>query len=329
LQNFRAEASRIHYYVFDLLCWKGRDLTRLPLIERRALLKSLVVLKDKRIKTWDYVEAAPNDLLSAVREQRLEGIIGKQKDSHYQAGKRTGATRLSRECANCRSGSAKSRQRRYFTARSRFCLSDALYSVKSTPHLQGYFRAWRNGSAAVGMAVAQEANDYAQLMEAADRVEQRLQQKPRQMVADAGYTTPDNIELTAERTIDFLGTMAWDHVPSGTTTPNRLPPSAFVYDSGRDCFICPEGKLLSYDCRDTKKASVMQYRYSAGIEDCQDCARKPQCCPENKKRGRSVMRVEESTAVSAFREKMTGSEAQAQYHRRERVVEFCHAWIKE
>ena len=31
LQNFRAEAARIHYYVFDLLCWKGRDLTRLPL----------------------------------------------------------------------------------------------------------------------------------------------------------------------------------------------------------------------------------------------------------------------------------------------------------
>src|SRR6266851_1854927 len=31
LQNFRAEASRIHYYVFDLLCWGHRDLTRLPL----------------------------------------------------------------------------------------------------------------------------------------------------------------------------------------------------------------------------------------------------------------------------------------------------------
>jgi len=23
LQNFRAESSRIHYYIFDLLCWKG------------------------------------------------------------------------------------------------------------------------------------------------------------------------------------------------------------------------------------------------------------------------------------------------------------------
>src|SRR5882762_10729969 len=91
LQNFRAEASRIHYYVFDLLCWGDRDLTRLPLVERRALLKSLVVVRDKRMRTADYVEAAPRDLLSAVREQGLEGIIGKQKDSHYQPGKRSGA----------------------------------------------------------------------------------------------------------------------------------------------------------------------------------------------------------------------------------------------
>ena len=91
LQNFRAESSRIHYYIFDLLCWKGRDFTHLPLIERRALLKSLVAVKDKRIRTCEYVEAAPNDLLAAVREQGLEGIIGKQKDSHYQPGKRSGA----------------------------------------------------------------------------------------------------------------------------------------------------------------------------------------------------------------------------------------------
>ncbi|HEY2459387.1 MAG TPA: non-homologous end-joining DNA ligase [Candidatus Acidoferrum sp.] len=91
LQNFRAEASRIHYYVFDLLVWGNRDLTRLPLIERRSLLKSLVVVPDKRIRISDYVEATPNALLSAVREQGLEGIIGKLKDSHYQPGKRSGA----------------------------------------------------------------------------------------------------------------------------------------------------------------------------------------------------------------------------------------------
>jgi DNA ligase D-like protein (predicted ligase) len=91
LQKFRAEASRIQYYVFDLLRWEDRDLTRVPMVERRALLKSLVVIRDKRIRISDYVEAAPKDLLSAVREQGLEGIIGKRKDSLYQPGKRSGA----------------------------------------------------------------------------------------------------------------------------------------------------------------------------------------------------------------------------------------------
>src|SRR6267143_3085261 len=91
LQNFRAEASRIQYYIFDLLCWKGSDLMRVPLVERRALLKSVVVIRDERIRIVDYFEAAPKDLLSAVREQGLEGIIGKRKDSLYQPGKRSGA----------------------------------------------------------------------------------------------------------------------------------------------------------------------------------------------------------------------------------------------
>jgi ATP-dependent DNA ligase len=43
LQNFRSEASRIHYFIFDLLICNDRDLTKLPLVERRKLLKSLKV----------------------------------------------------------------------------------------------------------------------------------------------------------------------------------------------------------------------------------------------------------------------------------------------
>src|SRR6267143_175079 len=66
LQHFRAESSRIQYYIFDLLCWKDRDLTGVPMVERRALLKSVAVIRDKRIRIADYFEAAPEDLLSAV-----------------------------------------------------------------------------------------------------------------------------------------------------------------------------------------------------------------------------------------------------------------------
>jgi len=91
LQNFRGAASRIHYYIFDLLCCEGRDLTRLPLVERRALLKSLVTIRDNRIRISDYIEAGASEVLAAVREQGLEGIVGKRKDSIYESGKRSGA----------------------------------------------------------------------------------------------------------------------------------------------------------------------------------------------------------------------------------------------
>jgi ATP-dependent DNA ligase len=90
LQNFRAGADRIHFYVFDLLCLNNRDTTRLPLIERRDLLKTLY-FKDKRSKILDYVEAEPAELVRAVREQKLKGIVSKRKDSLYEPGARSGA----------------------------------------------------------------------------------------------------------------------------------------------------------------------------------------------------------------------------------------------
>src|SRR4029077_37162 len=35
LQHYRSEARPIRYFVFDLLCYKNRDTTSLPLVERR------------------------------------------------------------------------------------------------------------------------------------------------------------------------------------------------------------------------------------------------------------------------------------------------------
>jgi DNA ligase D-like protein (predicted ligase) len=91
LQNFRSEASRIHYFVFDLLVYENRDLTRLPLIERRELMRALLKFRSPRIRVSDYFEASAADMLKAVRHQGLEGIIGKQKDSLYESAKRSGA----------------------------------------------------------------------------------------------------------------------------------------------------------------------------------------------------------------------------------------------
>jgi DNA ligase D-like protein (predicted ligase) len=91
LQNFRRDASRIHYFAFDLIVYNGRDLTRLPLIERREIMRSALQFRSPRIHISDYVEASAADMLRAVRDQGLEGIVAKRKDSLYEAGQRTGA----------------------------------------------------------------------------------------------------------------------------------------------------------------------------------------------------------------------------------------------
>jgi ATP-dependent DNA ligase len=56
LQNFRAEASRIHYFVFDLLVHQNRDLTHLPLSERGELMRSLLKFRSPPKRTGSNFE---------------------------------------------------------------------------------------------------------------------------------------------------------------------------------------------------------------------------------------------------------------------------------
>jgi transposase len=180
----------------------------------------------------------------------------------------------------------------------------------------------------VDVEVSRDANDSAQLVAAVERIERRLQQRPRQIVADGGYTTSEAIEQMAERQIDFLGNLGRPLAGSGTTAPGRFPLSAFTYVREANRYRCPEGRWLLPDGRRYKKPGAICYRYRAKPADCLPCPRKAECCPGNQRDGRSVMRMQESAAMVAFRQKMATPQAQQQYRRRAQVVEFCHAWIK-
>jgi|SRR5882762_7084349 len=90
LQNYRRDAGRIRYFVFDLLCHEDRDTTSLPLVERRDLLRTLK-FQSPRIQLVEYLESSAANIVAAVKEQRPEGVIAKRRDSLYQPGRRTGA----------------------------------------------------------------------------------------------------------------------------------------------------------------------------------------------------------------------------------------------
>jgi len=89
LQNWRSEADGyLLYYVFDILWHEGRDLTGLPLTERKNILKSLVPA-DGLIQMSDSFEESGVKFFEAAKKMGLEGIMAKRADSTYHAGART------------------------------------------------------------------------------------------------------------------------------------------------------------------------------------------------------------------------------------------------
>jgi bifunctional non-homologous end joining protein LigD len=80
--------------LFDILVHDGRNVTGLPLVERKALLKKLLARAPKR--SLLYVGDFPADaglFPQVVLALKLEGFVAKRKDSIYLPGERTFAWR--------------------------------------------------------------------------------------------------------------------------------------------------------------------------------------------------------------------------------------------
>ncbi|MFL5403195.1 MAG: non-homologous end-joining DNA ligase [Gemmatimonadales bacterium] len=80
----RARRSQVavHLYLFDCLFYDGADLTGLPLLERKAVLRDVVRFDDP-IRFTAHKSAGGVAMLRAACEQRAEGIIAKRATSRY------------------------------------------------------------------------------------------------------------------------------------------------------------------------------------------------------------------------------------------------------
>lgn len=102
LQNYQKTGSgHLIYCVFDLLYFQGHDLTNLPLIKRKELLKKILPSNPK-IRFSDHVSQDGVLFFNAAREKGLEGVVAKHSQSVYQAGRRSSRwrkvkTRLTQE----------------------------------------------------------------------------------------------------------------------------------------------------------------------------------------------------------------------------------------
>jgi bifunctional non-homologous end joining protein LigD len=85
------ERPPIYYYAYDLLRLGGKDLRKLPLVERKTRLEQILKGAPESIRYSASLGNNATQLLKQVTKLGLEGLIGKRTDSLYEPGRRSGA----------------------------------------------------------------------------------------------------------------------------------------------------------------------------------------------------------------------------------------------
>jgi DNA ligase D-like protein (predicted ligase) len=92
LQNHGSSGAPLHFFIFDVLILKGKDVMGEPLIKRRELIEKNVLSKlADPIRYSPILEGSLKDLIQSVKAQGLEGLVAKRRDSRYEPGERSGA----------------------------------------------------------------------------------------------------------------------------------------------------------------------------------------------------------------------------------------------
>jgi bifunctional non-homologous end joining protein LigD len=101
LQGLEMEGHNapIVFYVFDVMQLNGRSLMELPLTARKEVLAKICDGVGDPIRYSGEIGGDATKLLKEVQRRGLEGLIGKLRDSVYEAGRRSG-TWIKLKCVN-------------------------------------------------------------------------------------------------------------------------------------------------------------------------------------------------------------------------------------
>lgn len=90
LQNDTTSTPPVLFYCFDLLNLNGEETVLLPLEERKKRLKDLLAGIEDPLRLSASLEAEPDQIVAAITQLGMEGVIGKRKGSVYEPGERSG-----------------------------------------------------------------------------------------------------------------------------------------------------------------------------------------------------------------------------------------------
>ncbi len=89
LQNWQNTPAQLQLFVFDILWLEGYDVTAIPLIHRKDLLRKILPQDHEIIKYSDHIAGEGKNFFDAAAKQGLEGIMAKKSNSLYKLSSRS------------------------------------------------------------------------------------------------------------------------------------------------------------------------------------------------------------------------------------------------
>jgi transposase len=182
----------------------------------------------------------------------------------------------------------------------------------------------------VGWTVTTSTNDLHELQPALAVAQTGTQTPAQKVIADAGYSSRENVEALAKKDIALVAPWLSDEKrQAGSTARAGLKPAfaagKFVPAADEQTLTCPAGATLIFLNTGTHHDLPVR-RYQADASVCATCAHKADCSPGRE--ARVVERVIESEVMQSYFRRMEDPVTQALYKKRSQFAEFPNMKIK-
>ena len=164
--------------------------------------------------------------------------------------------------------------------------------------------------------------------------------KGKVFTADTNYHNQNNLKKCHDEQLDaYIPDLKFrNRDPRFATRPRYRPRKGnkfvlkdFKYDQSKDCYICPNGKILKLDTKKFTRDRNIYRRYLADENDCASCSLTPRCFYRKNTKRRSLdvpIGAEKSNFSKAMQNKVDSAKGREIYPQRFAIVEPVFANIK-
>lgn len=163
--------------------------------------------------------------------------------------------------------------------------------------------------------VSCQTNDYKQLRNMYNKSVEILEgKKPEEVIADSGYTSPDEVELLEKE----------EEVKTYVANLPKQSKGDFTYDEQKDEYTCSEKKKLKFEGQKKEDDGHLFRLYRC--KECEGCPKKKDCTQSI--HGRTRKRYLNQVYRDDYREKMLSQEGREKMMLRRTIVEHPFGTIK-